>query len=76
MGGADAGVSVEYAIRATTINAAYNMNRDTEIGSLEVGKKADVIVLSENLLEIDANDISEVSVLYTFMGGQLTHKIE
>jgi predicted amidohydrolase YtcJ len=76
LGGADAGVSVEYAIRAATINAAYNMNRDTEIGSLEVGKKADVIVLSENLLEIDTNDISEVSVLYTFMGGQLTHKAE
>ena len=76
LGGPDAGVSVEYAIRAATINAAYNMNRESEIGSLEVGKKADLVILSENLLEIDANDISEVDVLYTFMGGQLVHKAD
>ena len=76
LGGPDAGVSVEYAIKAATINAAYNLNMETEIGSIEVGKKADFVVLSENLLEIDPNDISEVDVLATYMGGELTHKAE
>lgn len=73
LGGTAAGVSVDTAIRAATINAAYNLNMDSKIGSLEVGKKADLVVLSENLYEIDPNDISEVKVLYTMMGGSLTY---
>lgn len=72
LGGAEAGLDVDTAIRAATINAAYNMNMDDEIGSLEVGKKADIVVLEENLYEVDPDEISEVEVLYTMMGGQVT----
>ena len=72
LGGVEAGVDVDTAIRAATINAAYNMNMDDEIGSLEVGKKADIVVLAENLYDIDPNAISEVEVLYTMMGGRVT----
>ena len=73
LGGVEAGLDVDTAIRAATINAAYNLNMDDEIGSLEVGKKADLVVLAENLYEIDPDDISEVEVLYTMMGGRLTY---
>ena len=48
------------------------MGLDT-VGSLEVGKKADLVVLSKNLFEIDPDDISEVEVVYTVMGGRLTY---
>ncbi|MGI9402707.1 MAG: amidohydrolase [Rhizobiaceae bacterium] len=72
LGGEDAGVSVDLAIRANTINAAKGMGRDHEVGSLEAGKKADLVVLSENLYEIDPGTIHEVDVLYTMMGGRLT----
>ncbi|MEP1573913.1 amidohydrolase [Roseibium album] len=73
LGGEEARVSVDLAIRANTINAAYGMGRDHEVGSLEVGKKADLVVLSENLYDIDPSTIHEVDVLYTMMGGKLTY---
>nr|WP_319385851.1 amidohydrolase [uncultured Roseibium sp.] len=73
LGGEGARVPVDLAIRANTINAAYGMGRDHEVGSLEVGKKADLVVLSENLYDIDPSTIHEVDVLYTMMGGRLTH---
>lgn len=73
LGGADAGITLEQALRSHTIDAAYGIGIDDEVGSLEVGKKADLVVLSENLYDIDPNDISEVEVLYTMMGGKLTY---
>ncbi len=56
-----------------TINSAHGMGMGDEFGSLEVGKKADLVVLAENLFEIDPNDISEVEVLYTIMNGEITY---
>ena len=73
LGGEAAKLTVEQALRAQTINAAHGMNMSDEVGSLEVGKKADLVVLNENLYDIDPNDISEVDVLYTMMGGKLTY---
>lgn len=73
LGGEDARMSLDLALKAHTINAAHGMNMSDEIGSLEVGKKADLVVLNENLYDIDPNDISEVDVLYTMMGGKLTY---
>jgi predicted amidohydrolase YtcJ len=72
LGGADAGVSVETALRASTINPAKELRMEDTIGSLEVGKRADLVVLAENLFEIDPNYISEVEVLYTIMDGNVT----
>ncbi len=65
-------MSLDQALRAHTIDSAYGMGLDSEIGSLEVGKKADLVVLSQNLYDIDPNDISEVDVLYTIMDGNIT----
>lgn len=73
LGGDAAKLSVEQALRAQTINAARGMGMDDIIGSLEVGKKADLVVLDKNLFDIDPNDISEVDILYTMMGGKLTY---
>ena len=50
------------------------MGRDKQIGSLEVGKFADMVVLDQNLFEIDPYAISDVKVLYTIMNGKLVHK--
>ncbi|MES0880352.1 amidohydrolase [Roseibium sp. SCP14] len=73
LGGKEAGMSLDQALRSHTIDAAYGMGMDTEIGSLEVGKKADLVVLEKNLYDIEPNEISEVGVLYTMMGGRVTH---
>ncbi|WP_420335700.1 amidohydrolase [Roseibium sp.] len=73
LGGETARLTLDQALRAHSINAAQGMGMADDIGSLEVGKKADIVVLSENLYDIDPNDISEVDVLYTMMGGRLTY---
>ncbi len=73
LGGEAAKVPIEVAVRAQTIGAAYGMGLDDEIGSLEVGKKADLVVLETDIYEINPDDISEVNVLYTIMDGELTY---
>ena len=73
LGGETAKIPIDVAVRAHTIGAAYGMGMDAEIGSLEVGKKADLVVLEKDIYEIDPDDISEVKVLYTIMDGELTY---
>ena len=46
-----------------------------EVGSIEVGKKADLILLSQNLFEIDAEEIPETRVLGTMMDGKIVHDV-
>ncbi len=74
LGGDEAKLPLELALEAHTINAARGMGMDSEIGSLEVGKKADLVVLGEDLFQIDPATISDVEVLYTIMGGKLTYE--
>ena len=56
-----------------TKNVAYQMFLEDEIGTIEVGKKADLAVLSDNILEIDPKKISDVKVNYTIVDGQLVY---
>ncbi len=44
---------------------------EDDLGSIEVGKHADVIVLDQNLFEIDPDDISNTKVLQTILGGDV-----
>lgn len=63
-------ISVDDAIRGYTINAAYQMFMDKEVGSIEVGKFADMIILSNNPRKIDPEKISNIKVLATYVGGE------
>lgn len=47
------GLTVEQAIRAMTIDAAWQLRMEGVIGSLAVGKYADVVVLEKNPFEVD-----------------------
>jgi predicted amidohydrolase YtcJ len=58
-------------LRAITHNAAYTLRQETVTGSLEVGKLADFIVLDRNVMTIPAEDIANVSVLQTVVGGKV-----
>lgn len=60
-------VSPVEALRAVTIDAAWQVFMDKEIGSLEPGKLADMVVLSGSPLE--SSDIRELVVEQTFIGG-------
>ena len=72
--GDDPGLDLATAIRAMTINAAYTLNMDRYVGSLEVGKFADLIVLDRDLTEIAPEEISETEVLLTMVGGQEVYR--
>ena len=63
-------ITREEAIRFYTINSAYIMRLEKEKGSLEPGKFADFIVLDRDILRCPADDIREIKVLETWLGGK------
>ena len=62
-------ISTYSALEAITINAAYQHFEDDLKGSIEVGKQADLVVLSEDPLSIDTKNLLEVNVVATFSRG-------
>jgi predicted amidohydrolase YtcJ len=64
-------LTIEEAIRAYTLNTAYAAYEEDIKGSITVGKLADFVVLSDNLLTMDADDIKDVTVLTTVVGGDI-----
>jgi predicted amidohydrolase YtcJ len=70
----DVGLTVPTVIRAITANSAYELHAEREVGSLEVGKLADLIVLDRNLLKIPPRQIADVRVLLTVVGGKTVYQ--
>jgi predicted amidohydrolase YtcJ len=72
----DAGerVSLETMIAAYTIEGAWQMNREADQGSIEVGKRADFVVLDRNLFEIPAAAISDAKVAMTVFDGRTVYE--
>ena len=64
-------LSLEEAVAAYTINAAYVMRQENLVGSLEVGKLADMIILDRNIFEVNANEINQTKVEATYLKGEL-----
>jgi predicted amidohydrolase YtcJ len=65
------GIPVDAAIRAVTLDAAYQLFLDDYVGSLEVGKLADLVILDKNprALEKTPEDIMKIKVLSTYLSG-------
>jgi predicted amidohydrolase YtcJ len=63
-------VSLETMIDAYTINAAWLMHHEDTVGSIEVGKRADIVVLDRNLFEIPPTEINEARVVFTLLDGE------
>jgi predicted amidohydrolase YtcJ len=61
-------------LRAVTIDAAWTLRQETLLGSLEVGKLADLIVLDRNFFTIPDEDIANIKVLQTVVGGKLVYR--
>ncbi len=68
------GLTISEAIYAYTLGSAYTLGWDNLIGSLEVGKRADLVVLDQNLLEIDSASIHKTNVLLTMLNGEVVHE--
>lgn len=62
-------ISVARALRAITIDAAFLLRRDHELGSIEAGKLADFTVLSDDPYEVDPSALRDVPVKGTIVGG-------
>ncbi|MYM81627.1 amidohydrolase family protein [Duganella sp. FT50W] len=61
-------------LRAITLNAAYTLRQEQDTGSLEVGKLADMIVLDRNFFTIPEEDIANIKVLETVVGGKIVYR--
>jgi predicted amidohydrolase YtcJ len=72
----DERITLDQALRAYTLDSAYVLDLEKQIGSLEVGKLADIVVLENDLHKIPASDISTTKVKMTMMNGNLTYKAQ
>jgi len=61
------------ALRAFTINAAYLSFDEKKTGSLEIGKQADMVVLSDDPTSVDPKDIKEITVEKTIIKGNIVY---
>ena len=66
--------SLEAAVRAYTLDAAYTLRQEQETGSLEVGKQADLVVLDRDIFKLQVNQIGQARVLWTLLGGEETYR--
>ena len=69
--GPDQRVAPYEALKAITINGAYQYGEEDQKGTLEVGKLADLVILNKNPLTIDPIAIKDIEVLQTIKEGQV-----
>jgi predicted amidohydrolase YtcJ len=65
--GPDERISVEQALHAMTSDAAWQLRLEEELGSIETGKLADLVILSKNPL--DEGDLRDIEIEQTLVGG-------
>jgi len=70
----DERISLMEALKMHTYNGAYASFEENLKGSLEVGKLADMVVLSESLLNVSSNSIRDVQVDMTLIDGEIVHE--
>jgi predicted amidohydrolase YtcJ len=67
-------LTVAEAVAGYTLGAAFAGRREKTEGSLEPGKAADLIIVSQNIFEIDAHQIDKTEVLTTIVGGRVVYQ--
>jgi predicted amidohydrolase YtcJ len=65
----------EQAVRLYTINNAYLNHEESEKGSLEISKLADLIVIDRDILLCPLHDVPMTKVAYTVVNGKIVHKV-
>ncbi|HWF47625.1 MAG TPA: amidohydrolase [Bryobacteraceae bacterium] len=66
-------ISVEQALRAYTVNAAYAEGEEREKGELKPGQLADIVVLAQDILRINPVEIQNTKVDYTIFDGKVIY---
>jgi predicted amidohydrolase YtcJ len=67
-------ISVEQAVSAYTIGSAYAEFQEKSKGTIEIGKLADLVILSDDIFSIDRSKIRSVRVKMTVMGGKVVYQ--
>ncbi|MCJ7684011.1 MAG: amidohydrolase family protein [Desulfobacteraceae bacterium] len=70
------GISIQEALRAQTMGGAYAGFQEKEIGSIEKGKQADMVVWDRDFYTIPQDEIRNVKAEVTMVGGKIVHKAE
>jgi len=70
----DERISVETAIRTLTSEAAWQLGSEHEVGSLEAGKFADLVILDKDPRKVDPDSIKDIRVLETWMNGERVYR--
>ena len=71
---ADEVIPLAAALKAATMGPAWQLGMERDVGSIEVGKFADLVVLERNLFETPSHDIHNTKVVMTVMNGRVTHE--
>ena len=67
-------LTVAETVRGYTLGAAYAGRREKTEGSIEPGKLADLIIVSQNIFEVDPHRLAETKVLTTVVGGRVVYQ--
>lgn len=71
--GADQALTLEEAVRAHTIGAAYAIHADDRLGSIEPGKHADVVVIDGDLFDTEPEHVRDLEIWMTIRGAEIVH---
>ena len=63
----------EAALAAFTRSNAYLLSRERDLGSIETGKLADLVVLDRDYLTVPADQIDDITSVMTIVGGRIVH---
>ena len=69
-------ITLDQALKAYTLDAAYVLDLEERIGSLQPGKLADIVVLAKDLHKVAPSEISTTKVKLTMMNGQITYRAD
>ncbi len=67
-------ITLDQALKAYTVDAAYVLGLEDRIGSLKVGKLADIVIIDKDLHQIAPKDISTTKIDLTMMNGKITFR--
>ncbi len=67
-------VTVAQAVEAYTLGAAFSGHREQYEGTIEPGKLADLIVVSQDIFQVDPHSIAATEVLITMVGGKIVYQ--
>ena len=72
--GADERISVYEALKAVTIDAAFEYFEEEDKGSIKAGKRADLVILDQSPLETAPSEIHKIKVMATIKDGEVIYR--